>query len=75
MHNMYLASNNLYQQQQTKNPNRQYIPKYGTIDPRFNMPTTFVDLNNNPQSQFNMNVADSSMAVMGRRPDLHTIYK
>ena len=75
MHNMYLASNNYYQQQQAKNPNKQYIPKYGTIDPRYNMPTTFVDLTNNPQSQINRETVNYTMQHMGRIPELHTLYK
>lgn len=75
MHNMYLASNNIYQQQQAKNPNKRYIPKYGTIDPRYNMPTNFVDLTNNTESQFNMNVARNATKNMGRMPELSTLYK
>ena len=75
MHNMYLGTNNYYQQQQAKNPNKQYIPKYGTIDPRYNMPTTFVDLTNNPQSNLNRETVNYTMQHMGRCPELHTLYK
>lgn len=58
-----------------KNPNPHYIPKYGTIDPRFNMPSNYVDLTNNTESQNKARIVYQAAANMGRHPRLHTIYK
>ena len=70
MQNMYHNVNNL-----AKNPNPQYVPKYGSIDPRYNMPSHYVDLTQNEQSQQTAKVVYQSAANMGRHPRLHTLYK
>ena len=70
MRNMYHNVNNL-----AKNPNPKYIPKYGSIDPRYNMPSHYVDLTQNEQSQQTAKIVYQSAANMGRHPRLHTLYK
>lgn len=47
-------SKSLYQYMNSptySNPNPYYTPQYGTIDPRFGMPTQYIDLTNNPLAQ------------------------
>lgn len=70
MKSMYHNVNNT-----AKNPNPNYVPKYGSIDPRYGMPEHYVDLTNNEEIQRTANIVYQSAYNMGRQPRLHTLYK
>lgn len=58
-----------------KNPNPYYTPQYGTVDPRYNMPTHYVDLSNTPEAQQRMQITSDAVQHMGRHSRLHTLYR
>ena len=37
------------------NPNPNYTSQYGTVDPRFGLPSTYVDITNTPEMQARRN--------------------
>lgn len=58
-----------------KNPNPYYTPQYGTIDPRYNMPSYYVDYSNTPEARERLRITSEAVKNMGRHPRLHTLYK